>query len=394
MEPIFRMMVCSDVHYNENRKTEPERFEKGLRLAYAYARAQAYPRLDALYVVGDFADSGTEAQMQAFKASLDRGVQPETLVRITLASHEYREGEEAALARFGRIFGQAPDTHEVIGGFHLIALTTEHGCRMFEGKQNWLREQLRAAAADDPKKPIFVFQHPHLTDTVYGSINWGEDDTIEILMDYPQVIDFSGHSHAPVNDPRSIHQKYFTSVGTGSFSYVELDEFDKMGGTVPADAKACAQFLIVEAFPDGSVWIGPYDVLSESFFNGGYRVEKPWEPESFVYTAARYKTAERPSFAPEAVLTVKTDGLQAELSFPQAFEPDLPDSYTVRVRAGAEGTVVRQLNISSSYYLKPMPASRAVCVTLPGPGAYTAEVFANSFWDTRSDMLTACFTVG
>jgi hypothetical protein len=81
---------------------------------------------------------------------------------------------------------------------------------------------------------------------VYGSINWGEDDIIAILNDYPQVIDFSGHSHAPINDPRSIHQKYITSLNTGSLSYFELDEFDLMYGTVPPDAKQCAQFYIVE----------------------------------------------------------------------------------------------------------------------------------------------------
>ena len=46
----------------------------------------------------------------------------------------------------------------------------------------------------------------------------------EILKNYPQVVDFSGHSHVPINDPRSIHQKHFTALGTGSLSYFELDD--------------------------------------------------------------------------------------------------------------------------------------------------------------------------
>ena len=79
---------------------------------------------------------------------------------------------------------------------------------------------------DDPEKPIFVFLHQHIKDTVYGSQEWGTQDSAKInavLKEYPQVITFSGHSHYPLDDPRSIHQKDFTSVGTSSVSYMEVE---------------------------------------------------------------------------------------------------------------------------------------------------------------------------
>jgi hypothetical protein len=102
--------------------------------------------------------------------------------------------------------------------------------------------------------------------TVYGSANWGEDELTDILMNYPQIIDFSGHSHAPINDPRSIHQRHFTCLGTGTLSYFELDEFDKYYGTIPPGNDRAAQMLFVEADADMRVRVYPYDLITSNFF--------------------------------------------------------------------------------------------------------------------------------
>ena len=40
---------------------------------------------------------------------------------------------------------------------------------------------------------------------------------------YSNIINFSGHSHFPIIDERSIWQKEFTAIQTGSTSYVELE---------------------------------------------------------------------------------------------------------------------------------------------------------------------------
>ena len=88
---------------------------------------------------------------------------------------------------------------------------------------DWAKEELKKAAEDDPTKPIFVQQHYHITNTVYGSDLWGTDVFTSILNKYPQVIDFSGHSHYPINDPRSIWQGRFTALGCGTLAYFELE---------------------------------------------------------------------------------------------------------------------------------------------------------------------------
>ena len=60
------------------------------------------------------------------------------------------------------------------------------------------------------QKTDFVFLHQHIKDTVYGSQEWGTQDSAKInavLKEYPQVITFSGHSHYPLDDPRDRYIK-------------------------------------------------------------------------------------------------------------------------------------------------------------------------------------------
>ena len=394
-EPGLRFIACSDVHFNMDRDDEPQRFERGMELAYQYAAGQAYRQLDAVYVVGDFTDCGSAEQMRRFRDSVSRSIRPETPVVLTAASHEFKcEDPENVFPRMKELFGQEPDNHRVINGFHFISITTDARNRVSGAQQEWLRSQLKAAAADDWKKPIFVFQHPHLSGTVYGSINWGEDDIIAILMDYPQVVDFSGHSHAPINDPRSVHQAWFSSFGTGSFSYFELDEFDKMYGTVPPDCRPCAQYLIVEADRDNRVRVLPFDILSERFFNDGWLIERPWDPSSFRYTDDRRLTAEKPAFPENVPFACDYEEGKINLRFGQAVGAERPDAYAAVIRRVADGRIFAQKSVFSSYYLYEMPKEVSMVFELELPaGDYQVELTAVGFWNNRSDALVRPFTV-
>ena len=397
MIPVLRFIACSDLHFKVDVPTEPERFEKGIKLAYAYAEESAYNKIDAVYFIGDFANRGSEGEMRLVKEYADKCIKPQTAQVYMLASHEFfsPDKQEGAIKRLKTIFGQVPDQHRVFNGYHFISVSTENGCRIGEEKKEWIKEQLRYAAADDPFRPIFFFQHPHLTNTVYGSICWGEDDIISILMDYPQIIDFSGHSHAPINDPRSIHQKYFTSVGTGSLSYFELDEFDLLYGTIPPDKDQCAQFHIVEVFADNSVLIKPFDILSGEFFNDGYYIKKPWDPASFEYTDKRYRDAADPSFGDGAAVDLTADNGVLYIDFTQALcVPERPDSYTIIIKDNRDGHIVKQCSVPSSYYIYEMPERIHVDLPFDDQGDFTLLIYANSFWKTTSSPLSLEFKVG
>lgn len=389
--PVLRFMAVSDIHIKDEPSIERERFEKAIKYAYRIAKSsETYKKLDAMVVVGDFATSGSLIQMEAAKKIIDENIDKnETEVILSIASHEYHTegGPEVATARFESVFGEKTDKHAVINGFHFVSISPTKGCNYDDEKKKWMHETLCEAAKDGREKPIFVFQHPHNTGTVYGSILWGEDDLISTYMDFPQIIHFSGHSHAPINDPRSIHQQHFTSLGTGTLSYFELDEFDKRSGTIPENKEQAAQMLIVEADAHNRVRVYPYDVLTDNYFPYVWEIDEPSNPDSFKYTNERYHNAAYPYFESGAEITVKAENTDSvEIEFPQAKIDGDPyvNSYDITVK-NSDGFTVRKFSRWSDYYFYNMPETMKITVDGLKPDTeYTIEVKANSFWFTTS----------
>ena len=139
--------------------------------------------------------------------------------------------------------------------------------KQVDEKLQWLRDELDKAVADTGDKPVFVCQHPHPTLTVYGSINWSEPKISLVLKDYPQVVDFSGHSHYNASDPRSIHQGKFTAMGAGGITGLEgnVNYIDgNAGTTIPS-----ASYEIVEVDADGNVRIRVFDAFLDMFSEQG-----------------------------------------------------------------------------------------------------------------------------
>ncbi len=388
-KPAIRFMVVSDVHYKDEHCVEEERMEKAIKIAYRLCEeSTTYNRLDALYVVGDFATSGSEIQMKKFKKTLDDNLNPETEYCLMMASHEYRSGGvEAAYKHFEEIFNMPVDNHRVINGFHFISMTSSSGCEYDDEKVAYAEKELKIAREDAPRKPIFFFQHPHITDTVSGSIYWADESFYAPLMNYPQVIDFSGHSHAPINDPRSIFQKYFTALGCGSLSYTELDEFDKYYGTFPPENKDhFAQMLIVEADAEGRVRVYPYDIYTDNFFPMVWEIDEPWNVDSFKYTDARYKTDIAPYFENAEITVSDITDNGFKVTFPQAKTEDYyVNDYSVVIKEADIGLTVQRKSLWSGYYFYDMPETLSVEFEgLKSGREYEISVTAGSFWNTFS----------
>ena len=166
--PILRFAVMSDCHYDEGILYVRERFRRALEIVYAYADGQGYQGLDALYVNGDFTNRGTRAQMELFRKDVMAYLRKNTRLVLTMANHDlhYVPDDRAPMRDFAEIFGQPYDIHTVIKGYHFISLSTEktdanrwHDS-FGEGKRRFLADTLREAYAENPKRPIFVFQHP------------------------------------------------------------------------------------------------------------------------------------------------------------------------------------------------------------------------------------------
>lgn len=384
--PILRFGVMSDAHYTDEHPYRREHFKNAIETMYRYADGQEYRGVDALYVVGDFADTGTTEQMKSFKEDIDQYLRKSTLPVITLANHElhYTDSEEKALADFDRIFGMKTDRHEVIKGYHFISVTTtrdegEWHDSFDNAKRDYLKTELKKAAEDTPDKPIFVFQHPGVINTTPGAA-FGNLHIYDELAEHKNVIDFSGHSHFAANDPREIHQRDFTSVSTGSTAYISLGRSwrYKNLGNRGFISKNFAQMLLVEVDEKGLVLVKYIDAERSAVIT----TERLIDVNNFTYTDDR--TAPAPTFdSTSSVCLKETDG-KLNLSFPKASGEVW--YYEVKFKTSS-GEVLHEENIPADYAsAEPKEIFEFTFEELPD-GIASAEIKAAGFFGNLSNSI-------
>lgn len=323
-KPVLRFGVMSDLHYHEERPICRDRFTSALNTMYSYAESQKYNKVDALYIVGDFSDTGTYEQMRMLKEDCDKLLKDETLLALTLANHElhYGESEQKALEFFNEIFALPVDRHEVLKGFHFISVTTtndggEWHDSFDDEKCKFLKTELKKAAEKTPDKPIFVFQHPGVYNTTPGAA-FGNLWIYDILEAYPNVVNFSGHSHVAANDPRETHQRDFTAVSTGSLQTISTARdwlYRELGG-IGYKVADYAQMLIVEVNEEGKIRIKYVDVIAKKLFPEERIIDISKGKEGFVYTSDR--TAPVPVFSVSARASLMVDGENIRIKFSAA----------------------------------------------------------------------------
>ncbi|MBE6541340.1 MAG: hypothetical protein E7672_02710 [Ruminococcaceae bacterium] len=406
--PILRFVVASDVHIDdEGSKLEEQRLGQLFDDSYAYSDAHAkYNDLDGVFFVGDIVSRGTITSMNKFFSIVDAHKREGTVIRAVLGNHEYYDDPSKAESNLMEAGGyDSPDVHLTIDGYHFILISPNMGGEGFdETKQNWLAAELKIAAEDDPTgtRPIFVFNHQHVSDTVYGSQNWGVKHLRSIFNEYPQVVDFSGHSHYPINDPRSVWQGEFTALGTGSLSYYEMGMVGKAStGIYPGEDKTywwgesekdAAQFYIVEVDENNAIKVQGYDLFTSSFIMEPLTFRSVGDPSTFKYTDARKDTADKPVFADDAEIVI--DELTAKtvtITFPQAICDDTVQNY--RIVAYKDGKLSsRVYRLSCSFYF-PTPETLSYTFKNLKPSTeYILEIIATSPWGVESDPFTISFT--
>ncbi len=363
---VLRAAVMSDIHYSGNPKAvEVERFERACKFMYDYSATQKYPKFDALLVAGDMTDYGSELELRLFRQSLDKCVKPETRRIICMGNHEFFRGNR-------ELWSKTLDM-ELLGctevnGFTFLTIAPDNpGAVVYKSALPWLKKELDAAVTrnNDPRKPIFVIQHYHISNTVYGSEHWGRIDLHDTLRNYPQVIDFSGHSHYPICDPRSAWQGEYTAFGTASLSYYEMEggKYNKF----PPGYREAAEFYVMEVHRDNSVVLKPYDLRTNQFFDCVYVVAEPGNVNKFIYTNKRYETATAPKWKPGTSITVGEVGpYSAQISFPQAVDTEnTVHSYHVQIERKLDDgkwQSAGEYYAWSEYYFRDMPPVKEILI--------------------------------
>lgn len=394
--PVLRFVIASDTHIGAVGDVRCHRIQKILSLAYSEARQnKSYQKLDAAVFAGDLTDDGRYDEFIGFRAAVDsvRKKDETEFLAVVAKSHDGKTLDKKSLEVYATMSGMDTDFHTVINGFHFIGLSASkaQGDHYSAYQREWLREQLQAAAADDPEKPIFVTHHEHVLDTVYGSTaedGWGIDYFKDIFAQYPQIVHFSGHSHYPINDPRSIWQGAFTAVGTGAVYYAELT-VDGENCVHPTHSRRIAQAWIVEVSAQNEVRLKGYDALSGELLCK-YTLRDLTNTRARAYTPEQQQSASSaPAFSSDASVAVRkrTSG-KVNVTVPAAQSTDGNIIFIYRLTVkDADGNVIDEQKLVNDYWLA--NSYKKISFTAAAQSGCTVSVIAENAYGMQSEALTA-----
>lgn len=392
--PVLRFVATSDTHIIALGDTGCTRIAKMINSAYAVAEKDSdYNRLDAVVFAGDITDDGTFTAFSAFTATTDKAIKDGTeRLAVVAKSHDGSTYDAESLEIFTALTGQETDFHRVINGYHFIGISRapENGVHYSESQVQWLDAELAKAVADAPLQPVFVFQHEHVLDTVFGSYTydgWGMDTFKSVLEKYPQAVHISGHSHYPANDPRSIWQDSFTAIGDGGLAYYEFTVDDETS-VHPDGSKSMTQALLVEVDALNRVRIRVLDV-DEGEFVAEYLVDNVTSPVKTKYNHdVRKELSSAPVFSEGAALEVKKSLGKYTVTVPQAVADDDNKVYLYRLTVtDSSGNEIYSARELSEYYFAEVPETVSFKNVSLSDGD-TVSVIAEDVWGNQSEALT------
>ncbi|MBR0510338.1 MAG: metallophosphoesterase [Clostridia bacterium] len=399
--PVLRFVAASDTHVKDDSDVTAERIGKMMALAYADAQScDAYPGIDALLIAGDLTNDGTKTEFDKFWAAVDGALKDDTqFLGVVAKNHDgYKMNRKELRQYYTSLTGNDADFHVVIGGYHFIGVSASPNDTMhYDLKQlNWLKQQLDAAVADDPDKPVFVTHHEHVRGTVYGSSQfdgWGVPYFTSILNRYPQVVDFSGHSHFPLNDPRSVWQGKFTAIGTGAIYYAEFT-IDRTRSYDPPGCTDVATCWIVELDANNRLRLRGMDVNANECLCE-YVLDNPADPANREYTPAKREAAAKaPAFTEGSELEVLPTADGCIVTAPAA--KSLDGMPVVLYRAFAKdshGCTAAKTWTLPLYYTAGEVTEAELTLEGLTPGDYTVTVVAENAYGMQSEALSADLTV-
>ncbi|MFS0872585.1 metallophosphoesterase family protein [Paenibacillus xylanilyticus] len=298
-QPLVSFQVITDTHVRDQADHIYNRhLEKALADITSYAKDSS-----GIMHVGDVTDRGLPEEYQELQRILDtqRDALPEIRYTVgnhdigailwqdpplnltTMTPHEVGEvlGHPERMDEGNNTTGDAPITTEGlwqkrlndftattgmkgsyhdhwIHGYHYIFLGSEQphpkDCDMSAEQLAWLETTLSEQAS--PDRPIFVFLHQPLMDTVAGSMKdqgwYGVNQDAEVkavLSRYPQVILFSGHTHWQLEAPRTMVEgvgQLPTMFNAASVAYLWTDEDEHLEGSQGLQVDVYADRVVVK----------------------------------------------------------------------------------------------------------------------------------------------------
>ncbi|MBL4931281.1 metallophosphoesterase [Clostridium sp. YIM B02565] len=196
------------------------------------------PQMDALIMNGDVVGQGIPSQYESVKKALDKksSILPKIIIS-NIGNHEFfdynieqnsPEQVEVFKKRYLDFSGEEFVYHDKwIKDYHFISLGSESGntkelgsmkAFLSDKQLKWLEEKLAEKYVKG--KPIFVFLHQPLNNNGKGFTGVEQGQQVkDILSKYPEVVLFTSHTHAPLDENGVKTNLPFTTVHTGAVAY-------------------------------------------------------------------------------------------------------------------------------------------------------------------------------
>ena len=423
---VFSFAAISDIHVkNSTTDTYSTKFKNALEQLRDYAALDDTDGIDAVFAVGDLIDDGSTGhyeQMNTFKSVYESVFSPTEVPMIfTVGNHDvegayvWNASTKVNTNKLNTILGDdyfltdidetmlaaENNRHCVVNGFHVVSVIPQSSSPVTYSQttKTWLDETLAEITEENPDQFVFVLTHPMIEGTVYGSdlgTYWATSDITDILSKYPQVVTFGGHLHFPLNDPRSIMQTAFTSLGCGSVRYMAIENGgyeDMASATTMNDKDEFSQGLLVQIDGDGNMRITRMDFYHEETIGDAWIVESPKEDGSHLtkYSWARgdEENNEAPVLSTLEITTgsATSAGVRATLTFAAATDDEFAHHYVVELKNSAGSTLTTKKILADFYRhgnTADMKDSYEIALGSLAMGSYTVTVTAYDSWDAAS----------
>lgn len=268
-EPLYEMQVLSDIHINVS---QTHVHNRNFALALNDIKTLS-PNSIGIFINGDMADHGLEDEYKSMKQLIEEAGSDIPDIFCSVGNHDLSYGGDYQhqVQLFYQYTEPAVDRvyfDKWINGAHFIFLGSEApglNAQLSDTQLQWFRDTL--AENRDPDRPIYVFLHQGLIDTVAGTFGYqgwhGINQAAEfadIIKDYKEIVLFSGHSHwemDSLNNMKAKDKKLPTIFNTASVAYLWNDYSMSSNIEVPG-----SQGYYVKAYQDKIL------VLGRDFVNG------------------------------------------------------------------------------------------------------------------------------
>ena len=426
---VFTFAALSDTHIESKTGIVANKFVSALNQLKARASADCESGLGAVFVAGDLINSGyydrkSYVEITYFTELYESVLNPEEVPMVfclgnhdTFAEWTDNNVEESNLFNsylsdiyFStdidlKTLEEIACRHCIINGYHVLAITpiSNSPVKYSPDAKNWLDETLGRITAENPDQYVILLTHPMIYDTVYGSTlgpHWYTEDLTSILEKYPQVVTFSGHLHFPLNDPRSIMQTSFTSLGCGSVRYMAIEDgnyMDMAGSTTMKDKDIFSQGLLIEVDENGNMRFIRMDFYHEDVIGEYWEISHPDENNTHLnkYTKNRGNEEEnnKPSASSSMSYTYKSTSsgkLVLTVNFAACEDDEFTHDYVLNIYQN--GIKKKIYKILADFYLhgsvSGMKKEYAVELGSFSEGTYEVELIAYDSWGAASDPTT------